>query len=210
MPAISSGRVLTNRPASLLVKCQKPDRQGGQHSLSCPMSKKDYIDFQECSQALGFLITFRTYGTWLHGEDRGSVDRRNYNRYGTPGMPSNKRLLNDEIAALRHAPVVLNPKQRKIVEDAIREVCDQRKYTLHALNARSNHVHSVVTAPRKPEFVLNSFKSYATRKLRETDLLDEGIKPWSRHGSTPYLWIEDDVQAAIDYVINGQGDEPFR
>jgi hypothetical protein len=28
-------------------------------------------------------------------------------------------------------------------------------------------------------------------------------------GSTPYLWSEEQVQKAIDYVINGQGDEPF-
>src|SRR5437660_9601324 len=174
------------------------------------MSKRDYIDFQDRSEPLGFLITFRSYRTWLHGEERGSVDRRHYNRYGTPGMPPNKRLLAEETMALRHAPVILNREQRTVVEDAIRKVCEQRKYTLHAVNARSNHVHSVVTAPRKPEYVLNSFKSYATRKLRETNLLNESIKPWARHGSTPYLWTEDDVQAAIDYVINGQVDEPFR
>jgi hypothetical protein len=29
-----------------------------------------------------------------------------------------------------------------------------------------------------------------------------------RHG-TPYLWTEEAVEKAIDYVINGQGDEPF-
>ena len=174
------------------------------------MSKRDYIDFQDRSEALGFPITFRTYGTWLHGEDRGSVDRRNYNRYGTPGMPPNTRLLAEETIALGHVPVVLNHAQRSAVEDAIQEVCYERSYTLHAVNARSNHVHSVVTAWCKPEHVLNSFKSYATRKLREASLLEEGVRPWARHGSTPYLWTEEDVQAAIDDVINGQGDEPFR
>ncbi len=34
-------------------------------------------------------------------------------------------------------------------------------------------------------------------------------KPWARHGSTPYLWTEEAGERAIDYVINGQGDEPF-
>src|SRR5215471_13949178 len=125
-------------------------------------------------------------------------------------MASEWGLLTEETIALRHAPVVLNSEQRRILEDAIRELCHQREYALHAVNVRSNHVHSVVTAPRKPEYVLNSFKSYATRKLRETNLLNESIRPWARHGSTPYLGTEGDVQAAIDYVINGQGDEPFR
>ena len=174
------------------------------------MSKRDYIDFQDRSQPVGYLITFRTYGTWLHGEGRGSVDRRNYNRFGTPGMPPNKRLLTEETNTLRQAPVVLNREQRKIVENAIREVCDVRNYVLHAVNARSNHVHSVVTTARKPEHVLISFKSYATRKLRRTNLLGNSITPWARHGSTPYLWSEEELERAVDYVVNGQGDEPFR
>lgn len=31
---------------------------------------------------LAYLITFRTYGTWLHGDERGSVDK-NHNKFGT-------------------------------------------------------------------------------------------------------------------------------
>ena len=81
------------------------------------MSKRDYIDVQEHAEAPGFLITFRTYGTWLHDGDRGSVGRRNYNRYGTPGMPPNKRLLSEETIALRHAAVVLNRARRNRLYD---------------------------------------------------------------------------------------------
>jgi len=29
--------------------------------------KRDYIDFQDRSSPIGYLITFRCYGTWLHG-----------------------------------------------------------------------------------------------------------------------------------------------
>jgi REP element-mobilizing transposase RayT len=174
------------------------------------MGKRDYIDFQSRTQPLGYLITIRTYGTWLHGEDRGSVDRRNYHRYGDPGMPPNKKLLTDEQDELRHGPVTLNPAQRAVVESAIREVCEHRRFELHAVNARSNHVHSVVGAACKPEHVMNGFKAYATRKMREGGLLSSDAKAWARHGSTPYLWTEEDLERAIDYVLNGQGDEPFR
>jgi hypothetical protein len=38
--------------------------------------KRDYIEFQGRSVAKGYLITFCCYGTWLHGDERGSVDRR--------------------------------------------------------------------------------------------------------------------------------------
>ena len=37
---------------------------------------------------LAYLITFRTYGTWQHGDERGSVDRE-HNRYKSPYASSN-------------------------------------------------------------------------------------------------------------------------
>jgi hypothetical protein len=37
---------------------------------------------------LAYLITFRAYGTWLHGDSRGSVDRF-HNRYGAPLIRAN-------------------------------------------------------------------------------------------------------------------------
>ena len=129
--------------------------------------------------------------------------------YGTRDMPVNSKLREDESSDLKHRIILLNHSQRQFIEFAIREVCNYRDYVLHAVNVHTNHVHSVVTAPCKPEQVMNSFKSYATRKLRESSLLEQNIKPWARHGTTPYLWTEEQVQRAIDYVINGQGDEPF-
>jgi REP element-mobilizing transposase RayT len=171
------------------------------------MAKRDYIDFQDQGQPLAYLITFRSYGTWLHGDDRGSIDRRNYNRYGAPTMPANSRIFVEEQDNLRTGAVLLNRRQRAIVEAAIREVCQYRNWVLHAVNARMNHVHSVVSAQRAPEDVMNDFKSYATRRLREAGALD--ARRWARHGSTPYLWTEEQVARAVDYVVNGQGDAPF-
>ena len=33
-------------------------------------------DFDENEFPLAYLITFRCYGTWVHGDERGSMDRR--------------------------------------------------------------------------------------------------------------------------------------
>lgn len=39
------------------------------------------------SKPLAYFISFRTYGSWLRGDERGWQDRRN-NKYGTPfGQP---------------------------------------------------------------------------------------------------------------------------
>jgi REP element-mobilizing transposase RayT len=108
---------------------------------------------------------------------------------------------------LKHKPVTLDGFQRPVVEKAVREVCQHRGYKLLAINVRTNHVHTVVSAQLEPERILQAFQAYATRKLREAGLLSRDVKPWARHGSTPYLWKEKHVERAIDYVLNGQGDD---
>jgi len=173
------------------------------------MSHGDYIDFDTNELPLAYLITIRCYGTWLHGDERGSMDRCENHRYGSPKIAPNKARQRSEASQLKYPPVKLGDPQRTVIEAAIREVCDNRGYQLHAVNARTNHVHSVVAAACKTEPVMNTFKAYATRHLREKGLIQSEVKPWSRHGSTRYLWKSRHVELAIDYVINGQeGDEP--
>ena len=170
------------------------------------MAKADYVEFQRRTQPLAYLITFRCYGTWLHGDERGAVDRSRYHRHGTPDMPANQRILDEETLSLKHPAVRLTPAHREVVELAIRETCTHRRYQLHALNVRTNHVHVVVSATAKPEKIMDSLKAYATRKLSQANLIEGEIRPWARHGSTEYLWIQEDVERAIDYVVSGQGD----
>ena len=98
------------------------------------------------------------------------MDRR-HNVYGTPKIPKNKKLENSDARLLKHPPFKLNAKRRKAVDDAIREVCLHRRFILMALNARTNHAHSVVSARKKPEPILIAFQGYSTRKLRERGLL---------------------------------------
>ncbi len=43
-------------------------------------------EFNDEHIPLAYFITFRCYGTWLHGDRRGSVDRF-HNIYGTPRLP---------------------------------------------------------------------------------------------------------------------------
>jgi hypothetical protein len=49
-------------------------------------------------------------------------------------MPANKKLVNDEKLALKHSELLLNESQREVVDQAIREVCTHRQYSLHAIN----------------------------------------------------------------------------
>jgi len=64
----------------------------------------------------------------------------------------------------------------------------------------------VLEAAETPERVMNILKSWATRAMVGRGVLPRGVKAWSRHGSTKYLWTEEQVGRAYDYVIHGQGD----
>jgi REP element-mobilizing transposase RayT len=103
--------------------------------------------------------------------------------------------------------VVLGTQRRAVVDRTIREVCEYRDWVLHALNVRSNHVHIVVSAACRPEYAMTSFKSWSTRRLREARLIAPGIKIWSRHGSTRYLWSDDALVAACLYTEEDQGED---
>jgi hypothetical protein len=133
-------------------------------------------DFDDNEFPLAYLITFRCYGTWVHGDERGSTDRK-HNVYGTPKIPPNPRLKKSDTNQLKHQPLNLGARERKIVEQAVREVCGYRDYILRAITVRTNHVHAVVTVARKPEPVLDAFKSYSTRALRKAKLLSSASNP---------------------------------
>jgi REP element-mobilizing transposase RayT len=164
-------------------------------------------EFDDNIFPLAYLITFRCYGTWFHGNKRGSVDRRKFNTYGTAFIAASDSLEKAELSQLKTKSFILNKNQRKIVETSIKEVCKFREYQVHAVNVRSNHVHCVVSAQSRPEKVMNSFKSYSTRNLKKANLISTDEKIWARHGSTRYLWKDQHVSLAIDYVLYSQGDE---
>ena len=164
-------------------------------------------DFDDNEFPLAYLITFRCYGTWLHGDERGSYRRNSRVMSGVVPVPPRPGLKRAESLQLQHRPVRLNIRQRAVVEQAVREVCLHRRYRLRAINVRSNHAHSIVSALRNPEPILDAFKSYATRALRAAGLLPTSVKPWARHGSTIYLWKERDVEKAVEYVLLGQDHE---
>ena len=154
-----------------------------------------------------YLITFRCYGTWLHGDSRGSISRHK-NLYNSRRLPPDEKWREKNRGRLKQEPVKLNALQRSLVETAIRETCEIRKWNLKAVNVRTNHVHVVVSiGSKKPGLALNALKANATTGMRQKDCWESDRSPWSKRGSKRFLWNEKSVAAAVDYVINGQGDD---
>ena len=163
--------------------------------------------WNDTNTPLAYFISFRTYGTWLHGDLRGSIDRF-HNQYGSPYLPPNKNWRNYNQQLMQGEPLILGGRERAAVETAIRETCRIRRWSLLAVNVRTNHAHTVITANRIPELVLNALKANATRQLRAEGLWSHAFSPWADKGSSRLLWTERSVARAVDYVLNRQGGDP--
>lgn len=174
------------------------------------MMRKFGENWDENEFPLAYLITFRTYGNWLHGDKRYSVDvHRDMNIYGASKVLPNDRLSDLMRRNMKNRSFALDMQQRALVSEAMNEVCQYRQYRILALNVRTNHIHVVVSAQEKPEKITDTFKQYATRKLRERKAIDLNTQPWSRGRSRRYLWKDENVDAAINYVLYCQGDLTF-
>ena len=156
---------------------------------------------------LAYFITFTTYGTRLHGDDRGSVQRGSCGQERSVLLESRPELHSFNQSEMDQPPYCLDDgRRREIVLTTIQEVARHRGWRVLAVHVRTTHVHCVVQAEAPPERVMNDFKSYASRRLNEAQLDPPGRKRWVRHGSTLYLWTEESVWSTVVYTIDEQGD----
>ena len=89
---------------------------------------------------LAYHITFGTYGTRLHGDCRGTVDRR-HNSPGEPVLGNNESWQRAEFNQLAFKPIVLTLSQRQHAETVIPEICLRGKWSYVAAAAKPDHVH---------------------------------------------------------------------
>ena len=161
----------------------------------------------ESSTPIAYLVTLRTFGTWLHGDARGSHHRL-HRTYGTPPLPGRPRWEAVERLQARAPARLLDARSRAIVERVASDVCAYHGWDMLAANARTNHVHLVVATGGAPEDLVRSLKSWLTRRLVEAGALPPKTRLWSRHASTVYLWTVRSRDQAVHYVVHGQDVEP--
>jgi REP element-mobilizing transposase RayT len=155
---------------------------------------------------LAYHITWTTYGTWLPGDVRGWV------KAGVWGIqapdPTEEAHAREKMA---ESAVILTTQQRAPVEQTIRDHCRIRGWILHAVRARTNHVHTVVTADRDPDDVRDQFKAWCSRKLSDQAGLSgpvakkAGRRRWfTEGGDTEQIEDEQYLENAVRYVMERQ------
>jgi REP element-mobilizing transposase RayT len=151
-----------------------------------------------------YLITFTCYGTYIPGQ-QGAIDRE-CNLLGARMPELRPRLRQSLDLSLKQAPFEINSSQRTIALKAIVDVCTHKRWLLHAVHIRSNHVHIVIDADVAPELAMTAFKAYASRALNAAYPVHRERIRWARHGSTRYLWSRESIDNAVAYVLDKQGD----
>jgi Transposase IS200 like len=149
-------------------------------------------------EPLAYFLTWTTYGTWLRGDSRG------WNRkHQAETHPANPLFVEMARSEMKEPEFRLSVDHRRIVEETIRDHCRIRAWHLHAVNARSNHVHVVVTAAGyQPETVRDQFKAWCTRRLKEAGVTRTRF--WTEGGSRRWINHENELGGAILYVIESQ------
>jgi REP element-mobilizing transposase RayT len=142
----------------------------------------------------------------LPGDARGWVK---WSEWGIkPANPGQERDARERMA---ESAVVLTEEQRALVEHTVRDHCRIRGWLLHAVNARSNYVHVVVTANRDLDEEMNQFKAWCSRKLSDAAGLvrtlakKAGRRHWFTEGGDKELIDSAEyLENAITYVLERQ------
>ena len=151
-----------------------------------------------------YFITWTTYGTWVPGDRRGW---RKINKGDQPPQPFLERWSRNR---MKERSVLLNSAQRNKVETVCHEHAQKRGWLIHAISARSNHIHVAVTANSEPKKVRDQFKANATRVLRQNPDPVPNTKIWTRGGDIEVLDGKEDSLERIVLYINEAQDRKYR
>jgi REP element-mobilizing transposase RayT len=148
---------------------------------------------------LAYFITWTVYGTHLQGDERGWRQRGQGHQLPQP------RLADWHEERRNHKVILLSDEQRAVVEHECQRHCDHRGWRLWSLNARTNHVHAVVTAPGYSGGVVrDQLKANCTRGLRERWSVFCVRPVWTRGGDWECINHEDDLEVVCQYVREAQ------
>ena len=128
-----------------------------------------------------YFITFACYGSHLHGDESGSVDRK-HNVFGGRLAEANA----GRAAAMREEmdqpPYFLDQARRAAVLDALRQVCLHHGWSLCAAHVRTNHVHVIVEADVRPEKVMHALMVTERRGRSELSYAYRSFTITARYG----------------------------
>jgi valyl-tRNA synthetase len=154
------------------------------------------------------LLTWTTYGTWLPGEDRGSVSRApradgTQSLRNLPGEPYDRDDPQRQAAATERRqgkPLRLTPNHAPVLLSCIADTCQRHGIELLAIAILPNHVHVLCQGEQHGAEMLQVIKGNASRRLNRQFMLEGSPRWWTKSGSRRRIKGGVDLTAAIDYL----------
>src|SRR5262245_61537054 len=113
---------------------------------------------------IAFHITWGTYGTRLHGDPRGTVDRA-HNEFGSPVLGFDEHRWEQEKANLKFSPVIFTHEQMIFIEQTIPTICERGGWELITCAAGPDHVHNILKSDQDPETIRRLLKRWLGQEL---------------------------------------------
>jgi len=148
---------------------------------------------------LAYHITFGTYGARLHGDPRGTVDRRQ-NAHGQHIVECSEGRERLEAGQLRRPPVLLTTEQRASAQEALVDVCLRGGWELIQVACRSDHVHVLLSSDRDPKAIRRWLKRWLGEAMSARWPLPYGQSWWAKGGSTKWVWDEAYLRSVDEYL----------
>jgi REP element-mobilizing transposase RayT len=146
-------------------------------------------------------ITFGTYGTRLHGDDRPTVDRT-HNQPDQPFITSQPQLKMLQQQHMRAEQVLLNHAQCHTVQSNMHAICQRGQWNLHTTAASGNHVHILIDAPIQvnPKDVHKWLKRWTGEALDDQFGQPASETWWAKGGSTKPVKDQSYFDNAYHYI----------
>ncbi len=148
---------------------------------------------------LAYHITFGTYGTRLHGDARGTVDRP-MNEPGDPIVGENADWKRIERAKLKFPPILLTEEQRLYADSIVVSICARGGWQLHAFAARKDHVHTLLTTKADAKTVRRLLKRWLGQALSQRWPLAKEASWWAEGGSVKWVWNQRYFDNVYSYI----------
>ena len=148
------------------------------------------------ARAIGYMLTWTCYGTWLQGDERGWIkDGRQFT--------GNAALREANLEQMREQVRRLGAEEKAVVREALTDKAVELGQEVVALSVFSNHMHILLRWIDRPVArVAQMYKRAGTTALRKIGVAG---KVWGRGYSVRYCFNEKDLARLAAYV-RGHGE----
>ena len=157
---------------------------------------------------LAYHITWGPYGTRLHGDPRGTVDR-DHNEFGTPVLGYDQHRWEREKANLKFPPVVLTREQMIAIEELLPDICARGQWTHITGAAGPDHVHEILHSEHNPEIIRRLIKRWLGQELSKQFPIADGATWWAECGSMKFIDNDRYFANATRYVTDQRATPRF-